>query len=183
MYLIGMAFNSGLGNIKKRSLPCKLSRQFWRMALKPSPSLTTRHQHWPALPGALPGASPGIKPHVLVRVRVGQGARVRVDQWGAGWPGCELVLGRVDSKALNEGPRSPLEHRRLGMEMSGRSWGGAEMTGQRWEGAEMTAFFRNASHGQLWNVYKVLCGPNKQFQNFLISPFSTHCLKPYFHRM
>ena len=25
---------------------------------------------------------------------------------------------------LSEGPRSPLEHRRLGMEMSGRSWGG-----------------------------------------------------------
>ena len=40
---------------------------------------------------------------------------------------------------------SPLEHiipgvlnRRLGTEMSGRSWGGAEMTGRRWEGAEMT---------------------------------------------
>ena len=93
MYFIGMAFNSGLGNIKKRSLPCKLS-QFWRMALKPSPSLTARHQHWPALPGALPG-----KPHVLVRVRVGQGARVRVDQWGAGGLGYELVLGWVDSKA------------------------------------------------------------------------------------
>ena len=25
--------------------------------------------------------------------------------------------------------------------------------------------FRNASRGQLWNVYKGLCGPNKQFQN------------------
>ena len=73
-------------------------RQFWRMALKPSPSLTTRHQHWPALPGGSPG-----KPHVLVRVRVGQGARVRVDQWGAGWRGCELVLGRVDSKPTQGG--------------------------------------------------------------------------------
>ena len=30
-----------------------------------------------------PAGKPG-KPHVLVRVRVGQGARVRVDQWGAG---------------------------------------------------------------------------------------------------
>ena len=43
--------------------------------------------------------------------------------------------------------------------------------------------FRNASRGQLWNVYKGLCGPNKLFQNFLISPLSAHCLKPYFHRM
>ena len=30
---------------------------------------------------------------------------------------------------------------------------------------------------------KGLCGLNKQFQNFLISSFSAHCLKPYFHRM
>ena len=39
---------------------------------------------------------------------------------------------------LSEGPRPPLEHRRLGTEMSGWSWGGAEMTGRRLEGAEMT---------------------------------------------
>ena len=39
---------------------------------------------------------------------------------------------------LSEGPRSPLEHRRLGTEMSGRSWGGAEMTGRSWGWAEIT---------------------------------------------
>ena len=70
-------------------------RQFWRMA-KPSPSLTST----PALAstGARGRDQPG-KPRGLVRVRVGQGTGVRVDQWGAGWLGCELVVGRVDSKA------------------------------------------------------------------------------------
>ena len=54
---------------------------------------------------------------------------------------------------LSEGPRSLLEHiipgvlnRRLGTEMSGRSWGGAEMTGRRWEGAEMTGIHWYCTH-------------------------------------
>ena len=70
MYFIGIAFNRGLGNIKKRPLPCKLSDNFgeW-LEFDIDTSTGARDQ-------------PG-KPRVLVRVRVGLGTGVRVDQWDA----------------------------------------------------------------------------------------------------
>ena len=60
----------GVGNIKKRPLPCKLSDNFgeW-LEFDIDTSTGARDQ-------------PG-KPRVLVRVRVGLGTGVRVDQWDA----------------------------------------------------------------------------------------------------
>ena len=66
------SLNSQLGNIKKRPLPCKLSDNFGEPEFDIDTSTGARGRDQPG------------KPRVLVRVRVGLGTGVRVDQWGAG---------------------------------------------------------------------------------------------------